>query len=66
MTSDNPMVTVQRMFSAFKARDLDKLLETVHADSRWTYILAVTRVRLNGSMSAGMTSESSSTRFLGI
>jgi hypothetical protein len=33
----NPSDTVQRMFAAFSARDLDALLETVHPDSRWTY-----------------------------
>jgi ketosteroid isomerase-like protein len=26
------------MFEAFKKGDLDKLLETVHPDSRWTYV----------------------------
>lgn len=29
---------VKRMFAAFAARDLDALLETVHPDSRWTYV----------------------------
>jgi ketosteroid isomerase-like protein len=38
MTSDNSLATVHRMFEAFGDRDLDRLLETVHPDSRWTYI----------------------------
>jgi ketosteroid isomerase-like protein len=29
--------TVMRMFTAFKAGNLDVLLETVHPDSRWSY-----------------------------
>jgi ketosteroid isomerase-like protein len=33
----DPAETVKRMFGAFRARDLDALLETVHPDSRWTY-----------------------------
>jgi ketosteroid isomerase-like protein len=35
---NNPAETVTRMFAAFGARDLDALLETVHPDSRWTYL----------------------------
>jgi ketosteroid isomerase-like protein len=35
---NNPAETVKRMFAAFGARDLDALLETVHPDSRWTYV----------------------------
>lgn len=34
---NNPTATVQRMFAAFGAGDLDALLETVHPESRWTY-----------------------------
>jgi ketosteroid isomerase-like protein len=34
MTTNNPLVTVQRMFEAFGNGDLDGLLETVHPDSR--------------------------------
>jgi len=34
---DDPTTTVRRMFAAFRAGDLDRLLETVHAESRWTY-----------------------------
>jgi uncharacterized protein len=34
----NPAATVTRMFAAFGARDLDALLETVHPESRWTYL----------------------------
>ena len=37
METNNPTATVQRMFAAFGAGDLDALLETVHPDSRWTY-----------------------------
>lgn len=33
----NPTATVQRMFAAFEAGDLEALIETVHPDSRWTY-----------------------------
>jgi ketosteroid isomerase-like protein len=29
---------VQRMLGAFEDRDLDRLVETVHPDSRWTYV----------------------------
>jgi ketosteroid isomerase-like protein len=38
MTINNPLPTVQQMFEAFVSRDLDRLLETVHPDSRWTYV----------------------------
>ena len=38
MTTNDPLNTVHRMFAAFRAGDLDGILETVHADSRWTYI----------------------------
>jgi uncharacterized protein len=38
MATDNPLATVQRMFEAFGNRDLDRLLEIVHPDSRWTYV----------------------------
>jgi ketosteroid isomerase-like protein len=37
MYDNNPNATVQRMFTAFRASDLDGLLETVHPDSTWTY-----------------------------
>lgn len=38
MTGKNdPKATVERMFAAFRAGDLDALLETVHPDSRWVY-----------------------------
>jgi len=33
----DPIATVQRMFAAFGAGDLDALIETVHPDSRWIY-----------------------------
>ena len=36
-SSTTPAATVQRMFAAFSASDLDALLETVHPESRWTY-----------------------------
>lgn len=35
---NDPTATVRRMFAAFGAGDLDELIETVHPDSRWTYI----------------------------
>jgi ketosteroid isomerase-like protein len=38
MTTNNPLPAVQRMFEAFAKDDLDRLLETVHPDSRWTYV----------------------------
>jgi len=38
LTSDSPLATVQRMFEAFGRGDMDGLLETVHPDSRWTYV----------------------------
>lgn len=34
---NDPTATVKRMFSAFRAGDIDALLETVHPESRWTY-----------------------------
>jgi ketosteroid isomerase-like protein len=42
--TDDPTATVQRMFAAFGAGDLDVLLETVHPDSRWTYFGANPRL----------------------
>lgn len=41
---DDPTTTVQRMFAAFGAGDLDALVETVHPESRWTYIGANPRL----------------------
>ena len=38
MASNDPRGTVQRMFGAFRVGDLDRLLDTVHSDSRWTYV----------------------------
>jgi uncharacterized protein len=38
VTTNDPLATVQRMFEAFGNGDLDGLLETVHPDSRWTYV----------------------------
>jgi uncharacterized protein len=38
MTTNNPLPTVRRMFEAFAKGDLDRLIETVHPDSRWTYV----------------------------
>ncbi|MFZ1116302.1 MAG: nuclear transport factor 2 family protein [Propionibacteriaceae bacterium] len=43
MTTHNPLPTVQRMFEAFANGDLHRLLETVHPDSRWTYVGANSR-----------------------
>lgn len=34
---NDPIATVQRLFAAFGAGDLDALIETVHPDSRWIY-----------------------------
>jgi uncharacterized protein len=38
MITNDPLATVQRMFDAFGNGDLDRLVETVHPDSRWTYV----------------------------
>ena len=38
MSPDNPAAVVQRMLGALEDRDLDRLVETVHPDSRWTYV----------------------------
>ena len=38
MATNDPAGTVQRMFAAFRVRDLDALLDTVDADTRWTYV----------------------------
>jgi ketosteroid isomerase-like protein len=38
MSTGNPVAVVQRMLEAFEDRDLDRLVETVHPDSRWTYV----------------------------
>jgi len=48
---DSPTATVQRMFAAFGAGDLDALVETIHPDSRWTYYGAnprLSRAQFNG------------------
>jgi|GEM_PF-5966475 len=37
--TDDPIATVQRMFAAFGADDLDAVLETGQPDSRWTTVL---------------------------
>lgn len=42
--TNNPLATVQKMFSAFGAGDLDALLTTVHPESRWLYIGANPRL----------------------
>lgn len=42
--TNNPLATVQKMFSAFGAGDFDALLETVHPESRWLYIGANPRL----------------------
>jgi uncharacterized protein len=38
VTANDPVATVRRMFDAFAQRDLDRLVETVHPESRWTYV----------------------------
>ena len=48
---NDPVATVQRMFAAFGAGDIDAVLETVHPESRWTYYGAnprVSRAEFNG------------------
>lgn len=35
---NNPVATVQRMFDAFKAGNMNALLDTIHPESRWTYV----------------------------
>lgn len=49
--TNDPTDTVQRMFAAFGAGNLDALLDTVHPDSRWTYYGAnprPTKAEFNG------------------
>ena len=36
MATNDPVGTVQRMFAAFRTGDLDALLDTVDAETRWT------------------------------
>ena len=57
MSPDNPVAVVQRMLGALEDRDLDRLVETVHPDSRWTYVGANPRPA-KGSTSAAMVSGS--------
>ena len=38
MATNDPVGTVQRMFAAFRVGDLDAVLDTVDADTRWTYV----------------------------
>ena len=38
MATNDPIGTVQRMFAAFRAGDLKAVLDTVHSDTRWTYV----------------------------
>jgi ketosteroid isomerase-like protein len=38
MATNDPEATVQRMFAAFRAGDLEGMLETVDADTHWTYV----------------------------
>ncbi|HEU5389304.1 MAG TPA: nuclear transport factor 2 family protein [Streptosporangiaceae bacterium] len=44
MTTDSPRGSVERMFEAFGKGNLDALLETVHPESRWTYVGANPRL----------------------
>ena len=44
MPTNDPLHVVRQMFAAFRTGDVDRLLETVHADSRWTYIGANPRL----------------------
>jgi uncharacterized protein len=43
--TNDPRATVQRMFAAFNAGDLEALVETVAPDSRWTYVGANPQIR---------------------
>jgi ketosteroid isomerase-like protein len=36
--TSNPTAVVQTMFNAFRAGDIEALLETIHPDSRWVYV----------------------------
>ncbi len=50
--ANDPTATVQRMFAAFAAGDVDALLETVHPESHWTYVGAnprLARAQFSGS-----------------
>jgi ketosteroid isomerase-like protein len=38
MNPDDPVAVVQRLLDAFEDRDLDRLVETVHPDSRWRFV----------------------------
>jgi len=38
MTTDDPLATVRKMLEAFGHGDSDGPLQTVHPDSRWTYV----------------------------
>lgn len=54
VNTNDPRATVERLFAAFGARDLDALLATVHPESRWTYYGANPRLstaRFNGHTS---------------
>jgi ketosteroid isomerase-like protein len=37
MATNDPVATVQRMFAAFRVGDLDAVLDSLNADTRWTY-----------------------------
>ena len=50
-TDQTETATVQRMFAAFAAGDLDALLETIHPRSQWIYYGAnprISRAEFNG------------------
>jgi ketosteroid isomerase-like protein len=50
-SNNGPTATVQRMFAAFGAGDLDALVATIHPESRWTYYGAnprLSRAEFNG------------------
>ena len=38
MRTNDPAGTVRRMFAAFRVGDFDALLDTIHSDTRWTYV----------------------------
>jgi ketosteroid isomerase-like protein len=64
MTTNRPAAIVQRMFSAFEDRNLEKLLATVHPDSHWTYVGAPIPAQPKAPMSEETMSGDSLREFL--
>ena len=44
MAMNDTAGTVRRMFDAFRVGDLEAVLDTVDANSRWTYVVANPKV----------------------